>query len=143
MHRLSGNRPPPEWPLDRAQTGTIGNLPWKKDRYAIGSPAKTKVDMPQNSAFLARSCRFAPMFCATKADIDRMYAGDTGIINAHSFSATPTPPEAATPSVPTIAMMARGTVGQQVLERDGRSQAPNPPNPPAVKADILFRKHNR
>ena len=50
------------------------------------------------------------MFCATKADIDCMYAEDTSIINAQSFSATPTPAEATTPNVLTMAMITRNEI---------------------------------
>ena len=56
---------------------------------------------------MARSILPAPIFWATKADIDWLKAEGTSIMNPHSFSATPTPAEGITPREFTIAVMAR------------------------------------
>ncbi len=63
--------------------------------------------MPYFSASLALSLRFAPMFCATNADRDCMYAEATSIRKPHIFSATPTPALCVRPRELTIANITR------------------------------------
>ena len=55
----------------------------------------------------ARSIFPAPLFCATNDDIDCMNADGTSMMNAQTFSATPTAADAVTPSVFTMARITR------------------------------------
>ena len=73
----------------------------------MNTPTARESPTPVNSAFLARSALPAPIFCATKADMDWLKADGTSMIKPHSFSATPTPAEGITPREFTIAVMAR------------------------------------
>lgn len=77
---------------------------------------------------MARSILPAPIFWATKADIDWLKAEGTSIMNPHSFSATPTPAEGITPREFTIAVMAR----KEILTRRSWKAMGSP------KAEIRF-----
>lgn len=65
------------------------------------------MSIPYPSVLRARCGCTAPIFCATKTEMDCIKADGTSMINPHSFSATPTPAEAITPIAFTMAIRTR------------------------------------
>ena len=74
------------------------------------SPTRKDARIPYFRAFKARFFLPAPIFCATNADIACEKADGTSIINAHTFSATPTPAEAMTSMEFTTVRMTRNEI---------------------------------
>ena len=66
-------------------------------------PKRTDTPIAYISPLYALSIFPAPLFCATKADIACMKAAGTSMMKAQTFSATPTPADATSPSPFTMA----------------------------------------